>query len=376
MASPDILDFTGLLAPISEEIPVGENLREDYSASSAYYAIKDARNSARAAERAMAAMLGDEDEGPDPPNWSPVVEMATRILTEKSKDLEITAWLIEALVRVHGFAGLRDGFRLARELTETFWDDLYPRPDEDGLVTKIAPLVGLNGEGAEGTLVVPIAMVPITGAGSGGPFSAWHHDQAREVDQIADEARRAARIAAGAITKEDFDTVFRETDGEFLRNLVGDIARCGAEYEKYCAALDERCGAEGPPTSSIRDALDKARSTVTFLTKGMFPEEVGVEEEPEGNAGEDQVETAAVAPAVAAGTPAPAEGLQTREDAFRSLEEIARFFREQEPHSPLSYILERAVRWGRMPLPELLNELVNDESARSELFRMTGMRDQ
>lgn len=371
MASPDTLDFAGLLAPISEESPVGENLREDYSATSAYYQIKDARNTARAAERAMAAMLGDEGEGPDPPNWSPVVEQATTILTMRSKDLEITAWLIEALVRVEGYAGLRDGFRLARELIETYWDDLYPRPDEDGLVTKIAPLVGLNGEDAEGTLIVPIAMVPITGIGNSGPFSAWHHDQAREVDQIADDARRAARIAAGAVTKEEFDIAFHEADRESLRDLVGDIARGMAEYEKYCAALDERCGVDAPPTSSIRDALDKVRGTVSFLTQGMFPEEVAVADAPETAADAPEAEAAPVAAA-----PAAAPGaLHTREDAFRSLEEIARFFREQEPHSPLSYLLERAVRWGRMPLPDLLQELVHDETTRSDLFRMTGMRD-
>ena len=79
MASPDTLDFAGLLAPISDDQPVGENIREDYSASSVYYQIKDARNRARAAERAMAAMLGDEDEGVELPDWAPVVDQAIAI---------------------------------------------------------------------------------------------------------------------------------------------------------------------------------------------------------------------------------------------------------------------------------------------------------
>jgi type VI secretion system protein ImpA len=53
---------------------------------------------------------------------------------------------------------------------------------------------------------------------------------------------------------------------------------------------------------------------------------------------------------------------------------VAEFFRRTEPHSPVSYALEQAVRWGRMPLPELIRELVTDESVRRDFFRRTGMK--
>ena len=65
------------------------------------------------------------------PTWPAVIEMATEALTTKSKDLQITVWLVEALVKQHGFAGLRDGLQLLRELQERFWPSLYPAV-EDG----------------------------------------------------------------------------------------------------------------------------------------------------------------------------------------------------------------------------------------------------
>jgi type VI secretion system protein ImpA len=52
---------------------------------------------------------------------------------------------------------------------------------------------------------------------------------------------------------------------------------------------------------------------------------------------------------------------------------VADYFRQSEPHSPVSYALEQAVRWGRMPLPDLLAELIPDESARTNMLRMTGI---
>ena len=71
---------------------------------------------------------------------------------------------------------------------------------------------------------------------------------------------------------------------------------------------------------------------------------------------------------------AVASRVQTREDAFRLLLQVADFFKRTEPHSPVAYALEQAVRWGKMPLPALWSELLPDEAARSQLFRLVGIR--
>src|SRR5262249_21846480 len=127
-----VLDLAKLLAPIPGDKPTGADLRADASPGSPYYAVKDARTAARTAERQL-VVAGDN--GAPPPDWKPVLLHGSKALAEKTKDLEVAAYLIEALVRLHGFAGLRDGFRLARELVEQFWDSLYPTPDEEGLLT-------------------------------------------------------------------------------------------------------------------------------------------------------------------------------------------------------------------------------------------------
>ena len=64
----------------------------------------------------------------------------------------------------------------------------------------------------------------------------------------------------------------------------------------------------------------------------------------------------------------------SREEAFRALLQVAEFFKRTEPHSPISYTLEQAVRWGRMPLPELLSELVPEDSTREQIFKLVGIR--
>ncbi len=72
-------------------------------------------------------------------------------------------------------------------------------------------------------------------------------------------------------------------------------------------------------------------------------------------------------PMVAAGR------VMTREQAFEGLSRVADFFEQTEPHSPVSFALRQVIRWGRMSLPELLTELISDESVRSEMFRRAGI---
>jgi type VI secretion system protein ImpA len=363
MASTPVLDFAILLAPISGETPTGVDLRTDLSASSVYYAIKDARTAARAAERQLVL---DGEDATIRPDWRPVLQHGMTALGGQTKDLEITAYLIEALVRQHGFAGLRDGFRLARELAEQFWDGLYPLPDEDGLETRVAPLTGLNGGDAEGTLINPIARVPLTAGDSAGPFGYWHYQQAGTVGQLVDEDARAKRLQQGAVSLEMFEKAVAETPAAFFTNLVADLTECRDEFARLCAVLDDKCGRQAPPASNIRSALTACLDTVTTMARAKLVEATPPEESPTPG-------TAAASAAAANGQPTAVGALHTRDDAFRTLSQVAEFFHRNEPHTPISYALEQAVRWGKMRLPELLADLIPDEAARQFFFTRVGI---
>jgi type VI secretion system protein ImpA len=364
MASPEVIDLGKLLAAIPGDNPAGADLRADGSPGSAYYAIKDARSAARAAERQM--IPGEEDSAP-PPDWRPVLEFARKALAEKTKDLEIAAYLIEALVRQHGFAGLRDGFRLARGLVDAFWDRLYPLPDEDVLETRVAALAGLNGVDAEGTLIAPIALVPITEAGANGRLSLVHYQQAASLGKLTDPKVREKRIAQGAVTLEELQKAVAETPPPFYAGLVQDLTQCQEEFAGLCQALESRCGVDAPSASNIRTALTSYLDVVKDLARNKL----------DASPAKDGAATSGAPAAAGAGSPAAgpsAEAIQSREDAFRVLLKVADYFRRAEPHSVVTSALEQVVRWGQMPLPELLAELIPDEAPRKNLFKQVGIR--
>ncbi len=368
MASPVEIDLDALLRPLSDARPAGPDLREDLSPDSLYLQIKDARWSARAAERT--GFADAEAEATADAAWRKIEQLAPTALVERSKDLEIAAYWIEALTRRRGFAGLRDALRVANGLVERFWDHLYPRPDPgEGPGATAAPLASLNGEGLDGPLPTRIVLVPLTGpSGEHAGLSSWHYQQARDLSKVTDAQKLAERQRAGAVTLEAFETAVRETPQDQLARTVGDVEEALAEWLALSNALSARCGADAPPASGVRDALQATLETLRYVTKGRFDVPAEGAEAP----------AASGDPASPGGAAAGSAGgpVRTREDAFRALRAAAEYFRRAEPHSPLSYAIEQAVRWGRLSLPELLRELVPNDDARTTFHERVGIREE
>jgi len=65
--------------------------------------------------------------------------------------------------------------------------------------------------------------------------------------------------------------------------------------------------------------------------------------------------------------------ISDRDAALQQLHQVATYFRREEPHSPISYSIEQAIRWSKLPLTELIKELIPDESARTKYQHLSGI---
>ena len=351
----DVIDLAVLLAPIEGEHPAGPDPREDFSPNSLYFRLRDARSEARAAERQLDT--ADAGERPAPPQWGPVSRLAITLLQTQAKDLEAASWLTEALLRTDGLAGMAAGFQLMAGLVETYWDDVHPLPDDEGTARRLATVAGLNGEGAEGTLIQPLRKIPLFALASGEMLAFWQYQQSAEVATIADDTRREQRLSAGVTP---FDTVEDAARASIpVLSRVRQSARaCLAAWQTLEKALDRY--AEAPPMGRVRDLLEEVVSVAGRYT-GSEITETEIE----------SVETTATErPPVIAGV----GRITTREEALRVLDEAADFFRRTEPHSPLAYTLREAVRRGRLTWPELLEEIVPDVDSRAAILSSLGIR--
>ncbi|WP_225769360.1 type VI secretion system protein TssA [Inquilinus sp. Marseille-Q2685] len=366
------MNIQTLLAPVPGSSPTGTDPRSDMSSVAAFQRLRDLRAQARAQERAADA---EEDAAQPTAEWRQIVAAAGEILAGQSKDLEVAAMMVEGLTRLHGYAGLRDGFRLLHALVERHWDGLHPAPDEDGLATRLRPITGLNGEGAEGTLIQPIRKIPLI-RGQQADYALWQIMQAGEVATLDDD-RRQQRLAAGAQDLDAVTAAAQAMDATEVSTTLADIVGAQDAFLQLCHSLDQLCGAESPPTSNIRNVLEAARDAL-FLALGDRGQ--SLRQALGGSAGSSAAAPPAPRPQPNGSGPdaspaaPPADGIRDREDALRLVEQAAAWFRRVEPQAPISYTLQEAVRRARLPLPDLIDELIRDDAARGDFLVVAGIR--
>lgn len=351
--------ITIITSPIGAECPVGVDLRTDSVLRSTYYEIKDQRNAARTAERQK--MNGTQDANPLP-CWQAVKKQTMDVLSSKTKDLEIVAWLIEALLRIDGYAGLALGFQIAHEMVTSYWNDIYPGADEDGNATKLTPFVWLNGDDSEGTLAMPMSNVPILTLTSSESIALWQYKQSLSVDRISDTDKKKQRIDQGVVEMKVIEATINQTPASYFITMMNNIQQCLDNYQMLCDDFQTLCKKEEiPPSSNIKSVL----MDILYHVKTLSREVV--------SRSQPAVEAVAQSEDDSNNAPVTDATVTDREGAMRTLLSVADYFRRTEPQSPLPYMLERAVRWGRMPLCDLLKEVILDERVRSDVFQLTGI---
>jgi type VI secretion system protein ImpA len=360
---PEGFDLEALLAPLPGDAPQGIDIREDFSAASPYNRLRDARSDARDAERGREA--GDTDARDPLPLWRTVAELAMQTLRETSKDLEVAAWLTEALVRSHGLSGLAAGAQVMAGLAEKYWDAVFPLPDDYGMETRVAPVTGLNGRDGNGSLIQPLYMTTLFNRADGSPVPYYQFRQSEQLGTL-DAARRQQRIEAGAIPFEEAERDARAAGARRFGALLADARAARGAWQAMANIIDAKAGPDGPSTTAVRDLLSGIIDLAARYAPADAPAATAISSAP----------TPTPAAPAAAGNPvaAPTAPIATREDALRALGEIADFFRRSEPHSPLSYTLDEAVRRGRMSWPELLAEVVADTDTRNSILNTLGIR--
>ena len=128
------IDIEAILTPIPGDNPAGESLRY----SPVYDEIQEARRADDMLDR------GDWQHDVKTSDWDKVLSLSVQTLTEKTKDLQIAAWLFEALTNLQGFTGVCCGFKIITGFLENFWDNVYPEVEDDDLDYRVGPLEFLN----------------------------------------------------------------------------------------------------------------------------------------------------------------------------------------------------------------------------------------
>ncbi|HEX7154203.1 MAG TPA: type VI secretion system protein TssA [Thermoanaerobaculia bacterium] len=355
-----ITEIERFAVPIAPETPAGESLRFD----AVYDDVKRLRehDDATLPQGVWQRELKRAD-------WPAVAQLCSEALEKRSKDLQLAAWLTESWVHLHGFFGLAGGLRVISRLCKEFWPVLYPAIDEDGsLDARLAPVIWTVDK-----MVLPLKSVPITSPKSEDAlpygWKAWESGQ--YLTQLAKNDPKAAESAQerGMVPSAKFLVSVSLTPSAWYGELVTELVDCMAAVDELDAVLTAHCGeANAPSFAPLRTPLAAMQAFVGRIVGERV------------DAGDLPVATlpvGAVAPEENAAPflQAPShEPLSGRAEAYQKLREASEYLMRTEPHSPVPYLVRRAISWGNMSLAELLDELLQKNADVNTINTLLGIR--
>ncbi len=257
------LDVDAILSPLPGENPAGEDVRY-----SLHEEIKEARREDDLLDR------GDWQREVKKADWTRVVSLCTEALAKKSKDLQIAAWLTEALTVTQGFEGLTTGLKIMNGLLENFWEHLHPAIEDDDLDFRAGRIEYVNN-----SVWNRVKEIPLTDRTARAGYSWTQWDQSRQVGYEGDPARAEMRtqlLAEGRLAPEEFDAAVATSSLEFYSKRAAAIAACKAEFERFDRLVDQRFGDDAPRLAELRSSITDCELFVRKVRKdkgGLGPEE-------------------------------------------------------------------------------------------------------
>lgn len=341
--------IAALLQPINDEVPTGTDLRSN----GVYQAIQDAR---RADDPSLP--MGQWERELKQADWEQVEAMASQALREKSKDLQLALWLLEAQIHRHGLSGIAPALLLIRQLCERYWPHLYPSITSGDLEHRVNLFHWANAK-----LPTAIRLLPLTRDGERHyTWSDW--ECALRNHQLHAHGANPSEIEGAEIA--DIQTALANTPKEQLQRQHHDIDAALDAFAQLDECLEQLCGDEAPSLSGLTGLLEDIDQVIAgeLGRRGLIaPKETERGQNP--TTSEEDTLTGAVENET---------DLDGRSEAYRQIALIADYLSQIEPHSPVPALLWRAVEWGEMDAATLYRELFAQAQGQINVFELLGIQ--
>lgn len=388
-----------LSEPIDAQLACGVYLKLDKSA------FRDLRNEFNVAQSALRKLSQNpsNDEIEHLQNdclevWGTLASTLFTQFTTITRDIELISWFIAAQILLDPtLESTANALQWLADLVEQQWDVLNPVLPEDKLnsgthsgrfveqtTAKIKAFAQLMGESEESSIVyAPLLQQPLIGVVTFYDFQS---------------AQRKGGIPA---LKESVALALKE-DKNAIQEKLNNAMRCFDEIERIEKVLitkTEEANVKNASLVFIKNLFLKFDGALQQLSGMSAKKKINTNADkdiPAPNNAEQESDLVFIHEEGAAISTRPdvqdennvplllradnldkiaASNNMNRDLAFQLLREISDYFHVTEPHSPVSFMLEKAIRWGYLPLPELLQEMFKeqDENRMDNIFNAVGL---
>jgi type VI secretion system protein ImpA len=326
MLSPE--SIATLLAPVSDDLPCGEDLEYD----AAFIALETASRSK--AEQ----QFGDSVIPAVEPDWRAVAEQAHELL-RRTKDVRVAILLLRACARLQGVSGFSMGLQLLNSLLDSYWDTIHPQLDADD---DNDPTMRVN------------ALAPLSDADMA--VRDLHDARVGTTRSLGPLLVRDIEVAFGRLSAKEGQASYTTAQIEGAINeirsnepkLLADGVGLRDQVDQLKTLLESRVGGgQQVDLKALRDIASLLRQT---CSDGADKSDAA-----EGASGDVDGHAEGARP-MAGGS----GQLRSRQDAIATLDRVIAYLEQTEPGNPAPLLIKRAQRLIGVSFLEIMSDLAPD----------------
>lgn len=358
-------EHKALLLPISETQPQGRYLKAD---SSLYRPLRNLFNIAQSSLRKLLQQTEAEDRALHQQmmlsDQAALADALFPVLRGTARDLSLTGWFINSQILLDPtLEALERCLSWFSQQITAHWESLPPQHCDDAGAgeIKLQELALFLGSGTESCLFYSaVLLLPVTD-----DIAYYHYLQQQRRAQTTDFPPLTTDARAAA------------------RQRIDLLSACLAHLQPLVPFFTvQNSMTDVFPGFFIHLLTDYRQAVMTAC--GLPLSEKPAEESSQQPHTEPETVAEKVRPAQAAPHPGMPDlhalsqrNHYNRDVALHQLRDISLYFRRSEPHSPLSYLLEKSIRWGQMSLSELWQEILleDNSSLLDRIFSLTGLNE-
>jgi len=312
------MSVEALLAPVSEDNPVGEDLSYDSGRQIIEAAFETTASGSASTEGEI--------------NWRDIVGLIEQ-QSKQTKDLWLPIYLMRAGARMGQIEVIDTGSGYLAGLLDQYWDHVHPQLEEYGFQGRKTPLESLT---RIGEFLGPLKSTILIKHPRLGSYSAADLERF-SVGGDSEDGYGMFRAALAEMPVEDQQAIVAHLDA-----IKTGVTRADAIMT---------ANSDGETSINFKNFYDSLavirKGLVSFLPKGVVESD---DEEP------------ADAPANSGSGGSPARSsapgaVESREDVMKALDAIGDYYRRKEPTSPVPLALKRAREWVTLDFLAVLEDI-------------------
>ncbi|WP_201615735.1 type VI secretion system protein TssA [Psychrobacter immobilis] len=314
-------------------------------------------------------------------DWDFVKNQCADLLSHTSKDMKLALWYVDALSHTDHLAGISQGLSLLQALNDEYWLTMYPPLDgeEDSMDIRAGLLSWFVKALTDDIKQLSLADSKAGNYNYNYYLTARDHDKQRQQNPDNESSNQ--------LTLSDYNHAIKTSSETWQQALMSNLKKITEQWQALTDQLNDLMGMDAPVFAPVTDLL----VALTQHLRPLIPEysdttsSVSAQEsvadtmdsitDNEGTISDRSGQSSSTKNISSTSfNPSNRDHQSNRQQALKLLGQIQDYFATNEPHSPVTFLLGRAIDWADMPLDQWLTHIIKNEDQLAILSDMIGIK--